>query len=187
MKRYKIVLVGDSAVGKTSILGQYVNKGFNNMVQPTIASGSVSVSIHRNSGDRTLDIWDTAGQERYRSVVKIFFRSASACILIYDVSCRKSFENLMNWYHTIQEEDSAIKTFLVANKKDLANTEYEVLDSEAQKFADKINASGYFKVSAKTDDGIDALFQTIADTKMKETETFAVTQTMPDVTTKSCC
>ena len=160
-KRAKLVLVGESGVGKTSIINRFVNKSFSERTSPTIAGASASVLVETESnGELELDIWDTAGQEKYRSVVGVYFRNASAAVLVFDVGQKRSFDELRFWLETVAQCcDSCVLVYLVGNKTDLAHR--EVSPQEAQLFAQSVKAHSYMECSAKSGQGVDALFEQI--------------------------
>ncbi|RKO96037.1 hypothetical protein CXG81DRAFT_14370 [Caulochytrium protostelioides] len=93
----KVVIVGDSGVGKSSLLDQYVNSKFNNHYKATIGADFLSKEIVIDDRRVTLQIWDTAGQERFQSLGVAFYRGADCCVLVYDVNNARSFENLASW------------------------------------------------------------------------------------------
>ena len=107
VKSYKVVLVGESGVGKTCITSNFIYETFNSDELTTTAASFVSKTIsfdEYNGINLKFDIWDTAGQENYRSLAKIFYKSANAAILVYDITTRKSFEEMKNyWYKQIKD------------------------------------------------------------------------------------
>ena len=101
---YKVVLIGETGVGKTSIISYFKDGKFNDSVESTISVSFVSKEMNFNGRNITLDIWDTAGQEKYRSLAKIFYSNSNVAILVYDVTNIKSFEEIKSyWYKQIQE------------------------------------------------------------------------------------
>ena len=153
----KVIMVGDSGVGKTSIIGRYLNK-FNEKEKSTIgASFSNKISII-DKYKISFDIWDTAGQERYRSVSSIFYKEAYLCIFVYDITEPNSFENIKNyWYKTVMENASPkIILGIAGNKNDLYEKE-KVKEKEVQKFCKEIDAL-YFSTSALLNNSIDDMF-----------------------------
>jgi Ras-related protein Rab-22 len=106
LKSCKVVLVGESGVGKTCITSNFMNEEFKNDIAPTTAASFFSKTIRFNETNNSIkfDIWDTAGQEIYRSLAKIFYKDASVAILVYDITNRKSFEEIKKyWYFQIKE------------------------------------------------------------------------------------
>ena len=158
----KVVLVGDSGVGKTSIIKQFTDNKFEpDNTSPSIASqySTKLIDIEETGKKIKFDLWDTAGQEVYRSLAKIFYKDANIIILVYDITSQKSFEGIEKyWYNHIKStliHDSIIA--LVGNKNDLYN-EQIVEDEEARKYAESINAL-FYKISAKSNSGLNLLFQ----------------------------
>ena len=106
LKSFKVVLIGESGVGKTCITSYFMYETFDINEFTTKAASFVSKTIkfQEFNGSIKFDIWDTAGQEKYRSITKIFFKSSNAAILVYDITNRKSFEEIKNyWYKQLKE------------------------------------------------------------------------------------
>lgn len=102
----KVVLLGESGVGKTCIIGRYVNDVFDENSISTSGASYAGKVMNFEEYDKTIkfEIWDTAGQERYRSLTKIFYKDAAAAILVYDITRRESYEEVKNyWYNQIVE------------------------------------------------------------------------------------
>jgi small GTP-binding protein len=145
----KIIIVGDSGVGKTSLFTSFADQSYTGSHIPTIG---VDFRLKRiQVGDQTvkLQIWDTAGLERYRALTANYFRGADVVCLVYDITCRESFANLKNWIRIIQQTtDEDFMYLVVGNKMDL--TAYRMVsDEEGALFASSISA-GFFETSAKT-------------------------------------
>ena len=160
---YKVVLVGESGVGKTCIISQFINKSFD----PDTVTSSMSQFIRKVmsfADDKTLtfDIWDTAGQERYRAMAKVFYKDAKVVILVYDITNPESFKEMKEyWYKEVEECGQKDVIYAVAaNKSDLYE-EAKVKEEEGEEFAKSINAI-FATTSAKNDSGIQALFDNIA-------------------------
>ncbi|KAJ6996705.1 ras-related protein Rab7 isoform X1 [Populus alba x Populus x berolinensis] len=94
----KVIVLGDSGVGKTSLMNQYVYKKFSQQYKATIGADFVTKEVQIDDKLVTLQIWDTAGQERFQSLGSAFYRGADCCVLVYDVNIQKSFEILNNWH-----------------------------------------------------------------------------------------
>ncbi len=160
---FKIVLIGESGVGKTSIISQFIHKIFQDDIQPSMGGTFTSKSLVFDDGKIIrFDIWDTAGQEKYRALTQMFYKDANAAVLVYDISRKDSFEELTNyWFEKIKENSASnIILFLAANKSDLYEKE-EVNEEMARKYAKEINAE-FCSISAKNSIGIDNLFIQIA-------------------------
>ena len=122
----KIVLIGESGVGKTSIIYQFIDKVFQSAQQSTIGGTYAFRNVKCGNGKTLkLEIWDTAGQERYRSVTKMFYKDAGVAILVYDLTNKKSYEELKSyWVKQVKELSSKnIILVLVSNKSDLYEEE----------------------------------------------------------------
>ena len=163
MESIKIVLIGESGVGKTSIICQFMEQVFANDKQSTIG-GTFSTKIVKCGEEKEvrLEIWDTAGQERYRSVTKMFYKDANAALLDYDITSKYTYEELKNyWVEQVKETSPKnIILAIIANKADLIENE-QVDEEEAREFAQKNNAL-FALTSAKNNYGINDLFLEIA-------------------------
>jgi small GTP-binding protein len=155
----KVVLLGNSGTGKTSILDYAVTHIANDNLRPTIGCNCSPLTIDLPTGPVQLRVWDTAGQELYRSIVPIYMRDAGAALLVYDITDTKSVDALDDWHSVLMEEQSGdVLIYVVANKIDLPAT---VADVRGESVAQKVNGS-FHRVSAKTGEGIDTLFRAVA-------------------------
>ena len=166
----KVVLIGESGSGKTSIIQQFAYKIFDPNCATSISSQYVSKVISFSDLRKSLriEIWDTAGQERYRSMAKLFYQDAKIIIFVYDVTSKSSFDELINYW--IPEVQNTINTKevifgLVANKSDLYEIEC-ITSEQGIKLADKINAI-FQKTSAKLGLGISLLFENLGRTYLE--------------------
>ena len=159
----KIVLLGESGVGKTCIISQFVNQTFQEDVESS-SSGTFSSKtlIYNNNQVLKLEIWDTAGQEKYRSIASMFYKEADVAILVYDITRKESFEQIKQyWLNQIKEySPENIILALCGNKSDLINEE-QVDEEEARNYGEEIDAI-FYPTSAKNDCGITDLFLQIA-------------------------
>ena len=167
----KIILLGDSGVGKTNIILRYLKDEFNQNSISTIGTTFGVKELIRKNITYNLNIWDTTGQEVYRSVTKLFIQGAKIVILVYCIDQKKSFESLDYWYNSIMEIcGENIVLGIVGNKMDLFDDEekVEVTEEDGQKYANEKKA--IFKlVSAKIDKkGIDSLFDQLFDKYIEE-------------------
>jgi small GTP-binding protein len=159
----KVVLLGESGVGKTSIIKQFTKHAFDEEMESSISSQFSSKVVNIPDTDKAIrfDLWDTAGQEKYRSLAKIFYKDAKIVIFVFDITLKSSFEALQNYWHEQVKsncrEDSIF--VLVGNKLDLYNY-IQMKENEAKEWADSIEAM-YCETSAKTSKGIDDLFEKI--------------------------
>jgi small GTP-binding protein len=156
----KVVLLGDSGVGKTCIISRYIQGTFMKNCNSTNGASYCSKNVRfENLGKNLLlDIWDTAGQEKYKALTKFFYKDAAVCILVYDITRKETFDNLKNfWYSQLKENSGSNVVLGVAgNKCDLYESE-EVKESEARQFAEEIGAI-FELTSAQNNTGINELF-----------------------------
>jgi len=160
----KVVLLGESGVGKTSILTKFVSGIFPKSVMVSTSSSYVSKNIKVDENYNVkLKIWDTAGQERYRSLAKIFYQNAAAAILVYDIRSLNSFNEIKNyWAEEIKNNSPKdIIIAICANKSD-EYLEQEVPTQEGKNLAKELNAI-FMCTSAKEGTGIEDLFYLIAN------------------------
>jgi small GTP-binding protein len=158
---FKISLIGDSGIGKTSILLRFIDNVFKEDTTSTIGVDFKIVSISLGDGTYAkMQIWDTCGSERFKSLTASFIKSCPAFLLIFDITKYKSFKNLENWLKIINENTNPKLICLVGNKCDLEN-ERQVPRDEAQKFCEKNNLS-YIETSAKTSENIEKVFIQVA-------------------------
>jgi small GTP-binding protein len=163
METIKVVLIGESGVGKTSIIQRYVDNIFDPNVILTSSAQFISKTVELNDEQSIkFDIWDTAGQEKFRALAKIFYKDAKAIILVYDITNKESFDKIKNyWFKEIEENSlSDVILAIVGNKSDLYELE-QVNDEEGKKFADEKKAI-FKNVSALNSMNIDNLFIDIA-------------------------
>ena len=158
----KVVLVGDSGVGKTCIIQRYVNDKYSDVNESTYTSTYTYKKLDYKKYNKSIsfDIWDTAGQEMYRALAKNFYLNASIGILVYDIRRRDSFESLKDyWYEQLKEVSGEENMILgiAGNKCDLFQDE-KVKESEAKQFAEEIGAI-FHLTSCKESVGIDELFE----------------------------
>ncbi|XP_073155781.1 ras-related protein Rab7-like [Henckelia pumila] len=166
----KIILLGDSGVGKTSLMNQYVSKKFSPYYKATIGADFVTKELTINEKFVTLQIWDTAGQERFNSLGVSFYRGADCCILVYDVNVLKTFETLQNWYQEFLKQingPATPETFpfvLIGNKVDIDGGNSRVVSEKtAREWCISKGNIPYFETSAKEDYNVDAAFTSVAN------------------------
>ena len=161
-KSCKVVLLGESGVGKTSIINQFTTSEFQeDQISTTGASfSSKTFNFDEIGKNLSFEIWDTAGQEKYRSLSKMFYKDAGVAILVYDITSKESFEQLKN-YWVIQLREYGPKNIIIAiagNKSDLEN---EQVDEEEVRNYCKDNNFLYKRTSAKNHSSIDDLFHDV--------------------------
>ena len=158
MDKIKVILIGESGVGKTCIMAQYTKERFINETLPTIASDKVLKKIEINNKPLTLELWDTVGQEKYRSVNKIFMKNTQIALIVYDITLKRTFEQLNYWIETITNcnKNSKVIIGIIANKSDLFEQQV-VSREEGKKFADDNNCF-FFETSSKDHQSIEKVF-----------------------------
>ena len=164
MSENKVVLLGQSGVGKTCIINQFINGEYDDSTTPTI-SFQFCQKTFEFPGNKSiaLDIWDTAGQEKYRSLGRNFYKDSYIICLIFDITDKQSFKNVKEiWYPEIKKYGEKYNILsIVGNKSDLFEDE-EVQDEEINSFVEEIGGQ-YFLVSAKNGNGIEPMFKTLAN------------------------
>ena len=163
VESFKVVLVGESGVGKTSIITQFIDQTFQEDQQSTTGGTFSTKSVLCDNGKvLKFEIWDTAGQERYRALTKMFYKDANAAVLVYDITRKDSFEEMQNyWANQIKEcSPQGIILAVAANKSDLIDQEV-VDEGTARKFAEDLGAI-FVSTTAKVIEPINDLFIQIA-------------------------
>uniref|UniRef100_A0AC34GQH8 Uncharacterized protein n=1 Tax=Panagrolaimus sp. ES5 TaxID=591445 RepID=A0AC34GQH8_9BILA len=163
---FKILMIGDSGVGKTCILNQFTDATFNQPFISTIGIDFKIKTIEINGKKIKLQIWDTAGQERFQTITTSYYRGAMGVMLVYDVTNPASFENVSKWIGNIDEyagED--VVRMLVANKCDM-NDRRAISRERGEKLAID-NGVIFTETSAKTNINIDKVFYDMAETILK--------------------
>ncbi|WOL08332.1 ras-related protein Rab7 [Canna indica] len=169
----KVIILGDSGVGKTSLMNQFVNKKFSNQYKATIGADFLTKEVQIDDRLFTLQIWDTAGQERFQSLGVAFYRGADCCVLVYDVNVMKSFDSLNNWREEflIQASPSDPENFpfiVLGNKIDIDGGNSRVVsEKKAKAWCTSKGNIPYFETSAKEGFNVEAAFECIARNALK--------------------
>ena len=157
--KIKIMLLGESQIGKTSLIQRYVKNNFNLSYITTVGIDFQLKQIKMNNKSIKLQIWDTAGQERFKNITKSYFHSSDGFIVGYDITSRLSFTNVSTWLKEINDNaPEEIQKILIGNKCDL--NEREVTTEEGQKLAEE-NGMKFFETSAKNDINVKETFESI--------------------------
>ncbi|KAI3725704.1 hypothetical protein L1987_65496 [Smallanthus sonchifolius] len=168
----KVIVLGDSGVGKTSLMNQYVYNRFNKQYKATIGADFVTKELHIDDKLVTLQIWDTAGQERFHSLGVAFYRGADCCVLVYDVNIQKTFETLQTWHEEFlkQADPSEPENFpfvLLGNKVDTnGGCDRAVSEQTAREWCALKGNIPYFETSAKENYNVDEAFLCVAETAL---------------------
>lgn len=162
--KYKVIIIGSSFTGKTSLLIRCIKKKFNEEYNVTLGAEIFNYTIKKNNETINLDIWDTAGTEKFQSIQKIYCMKTYAAIIVFDVGNRDTFDSIPNWIYFYKENKSRELNdmiYLVGNKIDIGNKR-KVSKEEAEEFA-KLNNLKYYEVSAKSGDNVEKLFDDIGE------------------------
>ena len=156
---FKVLILGDSFVGKTNMLKRFLNDEFDMNTKETVGVefGSKNFILGEKKDIIKAQIWDTAGQERYRSVTKAYYKGAKGALLVYDITRKSTFENIDNWLIDLRTNaDKDILILLIGNKSDLSDKR-EISEEEARTKAEQYNIA-FLETSAKSGDNIDKAF-----------------------------
>ena len=170
-KKVQLLIIGDSTVGKTSILSRYTNGEFNPHYLATVGLDFFKKDEIFNGKTIRIKIWDTAGQERYKSLTQGYFRNAEGIMIVYDVTNSVSFENLKYWIQSIKThidiDKGEVPAIIIGNKIDIFEREVKKEDAEA--FA-KEQKFKYFETSAKNGNGINECIKFLVNTILRNTD-----------------
>ncbi|KAH0789764.1 small GTP-binding protein [Histomonas meleagridis] len=164
----KTIFLGDSGVGKTSIINTKCCDRFDSELPPTIGSSVFSTIVKVNGTEVELKLWDTAGQEQYNSLIPMFSRNANVCILVADITSQKSIDNLDKWVTILHDSGENPPIILVFNKIDKLSPTDNTIQKMSEKFSDEYN--GLVFVSALTGEGIKQIFKKAATEGLKVLE-----------------
>ena len=157
---FKVLLLGNSDVGKSSLLLRFVDSVWNETFVPTIGVDFKVKTVEIGDKKVKMQIWDTAGQERFRNVISTYFRGGNGLLLIYDITNKDSFKNLESWLIEIEKNASEnILKLLIGNKSDLEE-DREISKEEGQAFANR-NGMQFMETSAKMNTNVDEAFQAL--------------------------
>jgi len=166
--QFKLVLLGESAVGKSSLVLRFVKGQFLEYQESTIGAAFLTQTVCLNDTTVKFEIWDTAGQERYHSLAPMYYRGAQAAIIVYDITNYDSFERAKSWVKELQRQGNPnIIIAFAGNKLDLSSNR-KVSQEEAQQYSDE-NGLIFMETSAKTAANVNELFVAIAKALPKST------------------
>lgn len=163
----KLLLIGDSGVGKSCLLLRFSDDSFTPSFITTIGIDFKIKKILLDSKWIKLQIWDTAGQERFRTITSAYYRGAQGILLVYDVTDEASFNNIRNWMRNIEQNAQGnVNKILVGNKSDMAEEKRAVPYSKGQALADEYKIQ-FFETSAKDNLNVEEVFTSIAKDVMQ--------------------
>ncbi|XP_007946748.1 ras-related protein Rab-13 [Orycteropus afer afer] len=158
---FKLLLIGDSGVGKTCLIIRFAEDNFNNTYISTIGIDFKIRTVDIEGKKIKLQVWDTAGQERFKTITTAYYRGAMGIILVYDITDEKSFENIQNWMKSIKENASAgVERLLLGNKCDM-EAKRKVQKEQADKLA-REHGIRFFETSAKSSMNVNEAFNSLA-------------------------
>ncbi|KAI8386689.1 probable GTP-binding protein YPT52 [Nakaseomyces glabratus] len=171
MLQFKLVLLGDSSVGKSSIVHRFVKDTFDELRESTIGAAFLSQTVKIKDGNEDVvikfEIWDTAGQERYKSLAPMYYRNANAALVVYDVTQPDSLSKAQSWVQELQNKvgDEELVIYLVGNKVDIVEADESARKIETEEGAEYAQAQKllFKEVSAKTGAGVKDIFQEIGE------------------------
>jgi len=186
---FKLVLLGDAAVGKSSCVERFVKNEFFEFQQPTIGAAFLTQTVALDDYIVKFEIWDTAGQERYRSLAPMYYRGAAAALVVYDITSTESFQGAKTWIEELQRQGNAdIVIGLAGNKMDQENKR-EVQKEDGKSYAQE-NSCIFFETSAKTGENVISIFTQIAKKlpkNVQQTGNDAITIVPTEEDSKGCC
>jgi len=165
---YKVIVIGDPAVGKTSLLTKFAKNKFEERYLPTIGVSILKepIELEENDVTVTLMFWDIAGQPQFYMLHRPYYNGADGMILVFDTTRSSTFSNVNNWYNSaVKYGLSGIPRILIGNKVDLKD-ERKIIRPMAEHLSEKLNAP-YFETSALTGENVKVVFQKIAESVYK--------------------
>ncbi|MEX2721628.1 MAG: GTP-binding protein [Candidatus Wukongarchaeota archaeon] len=165
---FKVIVVGDAATGKTAVTMRWATGTFSESYRMTIGVDFAVKIVEADGKKVKLSVWDTAGQERFSHIRPMYFRGARGSIIVYDVTNKKSFENVGHWLEEVKKHCDRIPLLLVGNKVDL-EVQREVTTREGEGLAEKLGIP-FFETSAKTGEVVTKCFTMLAKEMVEEAE-----------------
>lgn len=167
IKLIKIILLGDSGTGKTSLMNRYISNKFTHHYRATIGADFSTKELEVNNKKCILQIWDTAGQERFNSLSEMFYRGADGCVLVFDVTSRKSFDKLDDWLRGFKiqanlTDSDDFPLIVIGNKIDKHELRI-IFPKEIQNWCKNNNIKYYFECSAMTTINVNIAFEKLAE------------------------
>ena len=159
---FKLILIGDSCVGKSNILSKYLKNEFDPNSRATVGVEFGTKNILINNKKIKIQIWDTAGQERYRSITSAYYKGAKGALIVYDITRRTSFDNIDKWISDLKlNGDKNICIIILGNKSDLADKR-QVSTEEGRELAEKYEMK-FYETSAKIGENVNDIFYDSVD------------------------
>ncbi len=161
--KIKIIIVGDSGVGKTNLITRFASDKFDKNSKATIGVEFIYKTIKINNEIFKIEIWDTAGQERYNTIQNHLYKNINGILLTFDLTNTYSFEQLSKWYEQIQNQSQKnCIIVLIGNKNDLKE-QIQVKEEDIQKYCNEHNEMPYFSCSAQSSENVEEAFTKVAE------------------------
>ena len=158
---YKVVLLGETAVGKTSLATQFVNKTYSRFQDSTIGAAFLSKQVEVDGRQIRFEIWDTAGQERYRSLAPMYYRNAKVALVVFDITNRASFEGAKSWvFELMNNLGGSSKIIMLGNKVDLEDKR-QVKKEDIDLYIYQ-NGFEYYETTATNFENVETMFKKVA-------------------------
>ena len=159
---YKMIIIGDTCVGKSNILSRYIRQEFTQDTKSTVGVELGIKFLKVKNVNAKIQIWDTAGQERYRAITSSYFKGSDGCFIVYDITNEISFDNIEKWYELIQNETGKdIPVIIIGNKCDLEN-ERKISTETGKNKAKEMNCP-FYETSALSNIMIEEVFKSICE------------------------
>jgi len=165
---YKLLMLGDASVGKTSLTHRYITGVFIDSPRLTIGVDFFSKKVRLANGKKAkLQIWDFGGEERFRFLLPTYSKGSNAALFLYDMTSQKSIESISVWLDIVRKNAGNIPIFLIGSKKDLA-AHHEVSSEYAQELATKHSCARHMELSSKTGENVETSFELISELLLEE-------------------
>ncbi|MHA1378278.1 MAG: Rab family GTPase [Candidatus Helarchaeota archaeon] len=166
--KYKLVIVGDYATGKTTLIINYTEKTFRGMYVPTVGVQFTKKTLKLDNNDVELTLWDIAGQDKFAKVRKTFYEDAAGFLIVYDLTRKQTLENIKNWYNDVIDHTGKMPCVVIGNKSDLKDKR-EVSSDDVTQVIEKNNMDVkiIFETSAKTGENVEEGFNSLVKLLIK--------------------
>lgn len=164
---FKIVVIGDGAVGKTSLIARFAEKTFKAEYKPTLGTNIIIKELKVGNNNIKLLLWDIAGQSKWRDVRHLYYRGAQGCIVVYDVTRPATFDSVPEWYTDLIKFSGEVPRILLANKVDLTDIR-KIQQEDGLKLAEEMSAK-YYETSAKDGTQVNEAFEKISEFILQKT------------------